>query len=112
VRIARSWLAAATVNSVGQVRVLVVRLCSMREGTTQWGRHDDPVLPDAEEKDKIKTMRKRRLTMVPQTKTKTKMGKSMEDLIIERGIRDGSINWMVVAATSSLAIRKLLRCSD
>jgi hypothetical protein len=45
------------------------------------------------------TMRKRRLTMAP--KLEEKSASSLEEMTIERGIRDGSINWMVVAATSS-----------
>jgi hypothetical protein len=60
--------------------------------------HEDLKLPDVEEGDRFRNMRKRRLTMAPRVGEKT--GQSVEDSIIERGIRDDSINWMVVAATS------------
>jgi hypothetical protein len=62
-------------------------------------KHDDPKLHNLEEGDSSRNIRKRRLTILP--KVENKAEKSMEDTIIELGIRDGSINWMVIVAMSS-----------
>jgi hypothetical protein len=44
--------------------------------------------------DKIRNMRKRRLTLV--LDVEDKIEESVDEASIERGIRDGSINWMVL----------------
>jgi hypothetical protein len=56
-------------------------------------------LRQGEEVDRLKNLRKRRLTMTP--RKEMNLESSLEEMIIERGIRDGSINWMVVAVMSS-----------
>jgi hypothetical protein len=58
-----------------------------------------PELRNHEEGDIYRNLRKRRLTMA--LKLDEKSEDLLEEMIIERGIRDGSINWMVVAAMSS-----------
>jgi hypothetical protein len=73
----------------------------VREVTMQVGQeeHEDLKLPEVGDGDRFRNLRKRRLTMAP--KVEEKKGQLVTDSIIERGIRDGSINWMVVTATSS-----------
>jgi hypothetical protein len=56
-------------------------------------------LRQGEEVDRLKNLRKRRLTMTP--RKEMNLESSLEEMIIERGIRDGSINWMVVVVMSS-----------
>jgi hypothetical protein len=61
--------------------------------------HDDPELQNLAEGDSFLNFRKRRLTMA--LKLGDKSEKSLEEMILEWGIRGGSINWMVVTAMSS-----------
>jgi hypothetical protein len=56
-------------------------------------------LKNIEEGDNFRKLRKRRLTMAPKLDEKSET--PLEAMIIEQGIRDGSINWMVVIVTCS-----------
>jgi hypothetical protein len=55
---------------------------------------DEPWPKHLGEGDKIRNMRKRRLTLV--LDVEDKIEESVDEASIERGIRDGSINWMVL----------------
>jgi hypothetical protein len=60
---------------------------------------DTPDLQHHREGDNSRNLRKRKLIMAP--KPDKKSNSSLEEMIIEWGFRDGSMNWMVVVAMSS-----------
>jgi hypothetical protein len=80
-----------------RTRVIVPLGCEIPQRRSMFGMGDSRCeeldvteMCHGEEGDKFKNLRKRRLMMVPKLDVKSKS--SLQEMIIERGIRDGSIN--------------------